>query len=71
MNARLHPRLEHSDRAVGLLELPCHLDFERCNFMVPSNRGRDASKHITRQEPHCESVRVLDDAGIFNAQTKL
>ena len=70
MNARLHPRLEHSDRAVGRLQLPCHLDFERCTFMVPSNRGRNASKHITRQKPHCEPVRVLDDAGIFHAQTK-
>jgi hypothetical protein len=71
MNARLHPRLEHSDRAVSLLELPCHLNFERSSFMVPSNRSRDARKHITRQEPHCEPVRVLDDTGIFNAQTKL
>ena len=43
MNARLHPRLEHSDRAVGLLKPPCHLDFERCTFMVSSNRDRDPS----------------------------
>jgi hypothetical protein len=71
MNARLHPGLEHSDRAVGLLKPPCHLDFERCNVMVPSNRGRDASKHITRPQSQSESVRVLDDPGIFNAQTKL
>jgi len=71
MDERLHPRLEHSDWAVDFLKPPCHLDLERCSFMVPSNRGRDASKHITRHEPHCEPVRVLDDAGVFNAQTKL
>jgi hypothetical protein len=67
MNARLHSRLEQGDRAVGPLKLSCHLDFERRAFTVPLNRRRDASKHTTRQEPHCEPVRVLDDAGVFDA----
>lgn len=71
MDEGLHPRLEHSDWAVDFLEPPCHLKLERCNFMVPSNRGRDAGKHITGREPHCEPVRVLYDAGILDAQTKL
>jgi hypothetical protein len=70
MDPRLHPRLECSDWAVGLLELACHLDFERCNFMVPSNRGRDASQHITRQEPYCEPIRVVESDRVIDPQIK-
>jgi hypothetical protein len=70
VHARLHPRLEHGDRAVGFLELPCHLDLERRTFMVSSNRGRDACKHITRQEPDCQPVRVVENDGVIDTQTK-
>jgi hypothetical protein len=70
MNARFHARLEHSDRAVGFLELLCHLDLERCTFMVPSNRGRNACKQITRQEPDCQPVRVVENDGVIDPEIK-
>jgi hypothetical protein len=43
VDERVRPRVEDSDWAVGFLKPPCHLYFERCNFMVPSNGSRDPS----------------------------
>ena len=70
VDERVHPRVEDSDRAVGFLKPPCHLDFERCNFMVPSNGGRDPSQNITRPQSQSEPVRLVENVGVIDPQIK-
>jgi hypothetical protein len=66
----VHPRVEDSDWAAGFLEPPCHLDFERCNFMIPSNRGRDPRENVTRPQSQSEPVRVVENDGVIDPQIK-
>jgi len=68
VDARLHPRLKLSHRAVGLGEPPSDLDFELGAYLM--RHMRDPSKNVTRQQAHSETVRVLEHNRVIDSQVK-
>ena len=68
IDARLHPRLKLSDRAIGFGEPPSDLDFERGTCLM--RYRRDPSKSVTRQQAYGEPVRVVKNNGVIDPQVQ-
>jgi hypothetical protein len=68
VDARLHPRLKRSHRAIGCGEPPRDLNFERGACLM--RHVRDPRKNVTRQEAHSEPVRVVKNDRVIDSQAK-
>jgi hypothetical protein len=68
VDARLHPRLKCSHRAIGFSKPPSNLDFELCACLM--RHVRDPSKNVTRQQAHSEPVRVVQNDRVIDPQVK-
>jgi hypothetical protein len=64
VDARLHPRLKLSHRAVGSGEPPSDLDFELGACLM--RYMRHPSKNVTRQQAHSEPVRVVKNNRVID-----
>ena len=67
VDARLHPRLERSHRALGFGEPLSELDFELCD-LVPDRC--DPGKDVARQQPQRELVRVVKNDRVVDRQVE-
>jgi hypothetical protein len=68
VDARHHPRIERSYGAIGFGEPTSDLDFELCASLAL--HVRDPSQNVTRQQAKSEPVRVVENDGVIDSQTK-
>src|SRR5215469_5702328 len=67
IDARLDPGLQNSHRALGFSELLSKLDLELCDLV--RCRG-DSGNDVTRQQPHSELVRIVENDRVLDGQIK-
>jgi len=68
VDARLHPRLKLSHRALGFGEPPSDLDLELGTRLT--RYMRHPSQNVTRQQAHSEPVRVVKNNRVIDPQVK-
>jgi len=68
VDARHHPRIERSHGAIGFGEPTSDLDFELC--ASPAVHVRDPSENVTGPQVKREPVRVVENDGVIDTQSK-